>query len=274
MMMAAKPVRAGNTVPEVEFISESEFDHVASESLQWSRAKRVSIGASIVVAIGAIVLIAANISSQSFRVRPEVIGSDLVSNAERAAHHPDRTCHTASASDADTAYAECYEHVLWGMNIGIRSNPEWYKVKDKYGGEIQLTTSSLFEEFQYNLYQARHHNWVCPQPCPKGSAHIYYAGKIPDDYNAKGPPDFTLKYGECTYDGGQDNHMGANMLMADFNPMFPSKTPNYIAEVCHWDNVFCTGKPKCRSQKTDGDKSSCGRPTGAEWDQWYCKVSS
>jgi len=50
---------------------------------------------------------------------------------------------------------ECYENVMWAMQHGIISNPEWYP---------DLTLSSSFEDFQAHLHNIRHGH--CPEPCP------------------------------------------------------------------------------------------------------------
>jgi len=61
---------------------------------------------------------------------------------------PITTCHTAKPGE------ECYNHVIWAKNQGIKSSP------DKYPG---LTTSSSFEDFQNSLHSIGFGG--CRQPC-------------------------------------------------------------------------------------------------------------
>merc|ERR1712087_806948 len=58
---------------------------------------------------------------------------------------------------------ECYEAVMWAMDYGITSNPEWYP---------NLTASSPFEDFQGHFHNINHGN--CPQPCPSCQLQVMY----------------------------------------------------------------------------------------------------
>jgi len=60
-------------------------------------------------------------------------------------------CHTA------TRLEQCYAHVKWAMEEGIRQNPKVYP---------GLTDTSSFEDVQIFLY--RRGDGLCPRPCPGG----------------------------------------------------------------------------------------------------------
>jgi len=62
---------------------------------------------------------------------------------------PADVCHTSIPGE------ECYGHVSWAQQHGIKQNPDVYE---------GLTVESSFEDFQAYLYRAGHGN--CPEPCP------------------------------------------------------------------------------------------------------------
>jgi len=57
-------------------------------------------------------------------------------------------CHTADETD------ECFKHVVWARDIGIRGHPDWY-----HG----IRSESTFEDIQAYLH--KHEKGHCPLPC-------------------------------------------------------------------------------------------------------------
>jgi len=64
-----------------------------------------------------------------------------------------RPCHNAVKGDVKDG--ECYKHVMWAMETGINTNPEWYP---------GLNKRSSFEDFQTVL--TKNPEVRCPRPCP------------------------------------------------------------------------------------------------------------
>lgn len=69
---------------------------------------------------------------------------------EDGPHDCPRPCPCNTVGDGH----QCYRHVRWAMQHGIRLHPEWY---------TGLTNASSFKEFQAHLHRGAH--WGCPQPC-------------------------------------------------------------------------------------------------------------
>lgn len=70
-------------------------------------------------------------------------------------------CHTSQEGEI------CYEHVLWALESGFQTHPEWYP---------SLDSESTFEEFQQVLHEGKH--WSCPPPCgiqPEAKWRIHQA---------------------------------------------------------------------------------------------------
>jgi len=61
---------------------------------------------------------------------------------------PGASCHTAAPGE------ECYGHVAWAKQDGIRDNPEWYP---------NLSLESSFEDFQEHMWT--HGLYECERPC-------------------------------------------------------------------------------------------------------------
>jgi len=70
------------------------------------------------------------------------------------------SCHTAVPGE------ECYVHVMWAMQTGINSHPQWYN---------NLTNKSAMEDFQTFMHGVEDR---CPVPCPResGSWGSWFAG--------------------------------------------------------------------------------------------------
>jgi len=73
---------------------------------------------------------------------------------------PAAGCHTATQAE------ECFGHVVWAMEYGIYTYPEWYP---------GLSSWSTFVEFQASMHASGHAYGTCPQPCPeeKPSATLF-----------------------------------------------------------------------------------------------------
>ncbi|CAK0813215.1 unnamed protein product, partial [Prorocentrum cordatum] len=69
-------------------------------------------------------------------------------NGLHECQRPCASCHTAAPGE------ECYGHVAWAKQDGIRDDPEWYP---------NLSPESSFEDFQEHLWTNGLHE--CPRPC-------------------------------------------------------------------------------------------------------------
>jgi len=66
-------------------------------------------------------------------------------------------CHTSQAGE------ECYDHVKWAMETGMKGHSEWYP---------GMTGTSTFEEFQKVLYTTNPEGSKCKVPCEHSKGNV------------------------------------------------------------------------------------------------------
>jgi len=95
---------------------------------------------------------------------PGVTRASSIEDVQEALHLSGKHCPRPCRCEAAKPGSQCYKHVNWALNGGLKKHPFWYK---------GLADESTFEEVQAYLHTKN----SCPNPCQKLTAAVVPHGK-------------------------------------------------------------------------------------------------